>query len=118
MKILSKILFYRQIKIRREISVINRKDFCEFPDRVTIVESIPENLTYSSGSPTQPSTFEAWINLIESANKTIDIVAFYWTLLGSDVGYDDPSDKQVFRIVLVLYHHHHLMAHCVIYERL
>ena len=62
--------------------------------RLTIVESIPENLTFPAGSPSHPSTFDAWRNLLDIANKTIDIVALYWTLRGKDL-YEDPSDWQV-----------------------
>ena len=59
-----------------------------------LVESIPENLNYSAGSPTHPSTFSAWRQLIASARTSIDIGSFYWTLRGKDK-YEDPSDWQV-----------------------
>ena len=63
--------------------------------RISIVESIPENLTYPTQSPLHPSTYEAWMQLIKSANKSIDIAAFYWTLQSPDVKFQDPSDWQV-----------------------
>jgi len=40
------------------------------------------------------TTFEAWKKLIISAQKSIQLGAFYWTLRGKDV-YVDPSDYQV-----------------------
>jgi len=63
--------------------------------RISLVESIPDNLTYAAGSPSHPSIYEAWMQLIGSATKSIDIAAFYWTLRSSDVEFDDPSDWQV-----------------------
>uniref|UniRef100_A0A224XGI0 Putative Phospholipase D3 n=2 Tax=Megacormus gertschi TaxID=1843536 RepID=A0A224XGI0_9SCOR len=65
---------------------------CTEPCWVTLVESIPENLTYST-TLNHPSTFDGWLNLIHLAEHTIDIAAFYWTLRGSDV-VPDPSDWQ------------------------
>lgn len=62
---------------------------------VTVVESIPENLTYPQGSPSHLSTYDAWMKLISGATKTIDIVAFYWTMRSSDTGHVEPSAQQV-----------------------
>ncbi|XP_076313931.1 5'-3' exonuclease PLD3-like isoform X3 [Tachypleus tridentatus] len=50
-----------------------------------LVESIPENLTYTKGSPLHPSIFEGWLDLINKTEKSIDIASFYWTLRGDDV---------------------------------
>lgn len=50
-----------------------------------MVESIPEGLVYPDGSPKFKSTFDAWSQLIDSANHSIDIGSFYWTLLRQDV---------------------------------
>ncbi|XP_013780752.1 phospholipase D3-like isoform X2 [Limulus polyphemus] len=55
-----------------------------------LVESIPENMTYTKGSPLHPSVFHGWLDLIEKAQNTIDIASFYWTLQDSDVT-PDPS---------------------------
>ena len=52
--------------------------------RADIVESIPIGLTFNS-SIASNSTFDALMNLIGSATKSIDIASFYWTLLGTDV---------------------------------
>jgi phospholipase D3/4 len=67
------------------------------------VESIPENLTYPSGSVLHPSTYSAWKELIQSANETIDIASFYWTLLPTDLNITDPSDWPV-DCSLIIYH--------------
>lgn len=63
--------------------------------RITLVESIPENLTYPAGSVFHPSTFGSWRDLINDANYSIDIASFYWTLRGEDLNITDPSDLQV-----------------------
>lgn len=63
--------------------------------RFHLVESIPENMTY----PTQsnfPSTTEIWKRLISSAEKSIDIASFYWSLLPESAGsYKGPSTQDV-----------------------
>ena len=61
---------------------------------MTLVESIPENMTYPAGAPVHLSTYDAWKQLIGLATQSIDVAVFYWTLRGSDV-HPDPSDKQV-----------------------
>ncbi|KAK7068336.1 catalytic activity protein [Halocaridina rubra] len=50
-----------------------------------LVESIPENLTYTPDSIMYPSIYSAWVSLLERAETSIDIAAFYWTLLNDDV---------------------------------
>ena len=62
---------------------------------ISLVESIPENLPYPVGSPSHMSTFDAWLELLHSAEETVDIASFYWTLLANDSGSDDPSNWQV-----------------------
>lgn len=59
-----------------------------------MVESIPEGLTYPEGSPSFLSTYDAWNILIDSANKSIDLGSFYWTLRGADF-YNHSSAWQV-----------------------
>lgn len=52
--------------------------------RIQLVESIPEGLIYPDKSPKFTSTFDAWNQLITIANKTINIVSFYWALRRQD----------------------------------
>lgn len=68
--------------------------------RITLVESIPENMTFVKGSPLHLSTFDSWMELINMANNSIDIAAYYWTLQGADIGHVDPSDWQVMVTVI------------------
>ncbi|CAN7995409.1 unnamed protein product, partial [Ixodes hexagonus] len=77
-------------KCRQSCTPFNCLDSCSF----TLVESIPENLTYPDGSPEHVSTFEAWKLLLERAEKEIVIASFYWTLRGSDLNDTYPSAWQ------------------------
>ena len=61
-------------------SLIANQSECE----VNIVETIPNGLTFNS-SVISISTFDGLISLISSANHSIEIASFYWTLLGTDV---------------------------------
>lgn len=49
-----------------------------------LVETIPDDLTYSTNITTKP-TYEELLKLINSANSSIDIASYYWTLRGEDV---------------------------------
>ena len=58
------------------------------------MESIPENLTFPSGSPSHLSTYQAWMTLLSAASTSLDVASYYWTLLGQ--GNDsDPTDWEV-----------------------
>ncbi|CAL8099888.1 unnamed protein product [Calicophoron daubneyi] len=48
---------------------------------VLLVESMPENLTYSWGSPKHASTYFAWNLLLDEAKTRLNIASFYWSLL-------------------------------------
>ncbi|XP_042224021.1 5'-3' exonuclease PLD3-like isoform X2 [Homarus americanus] len=67
--------------ISRNQSKYSSCDQCSF----RLVESIPENLTYSPGSVQYDSIYSAWASLIDGAETSIDIAAFYWTLRNDDV---------------------------------
>ncbi|KAG8198066.1 hypothetical protein JTE90_020899 [Oedothorax gibbosus] len=64
---------------------------CSSPCVITLVESIPENLTFAEGKPTHTTVFEGWSQLIGLAERSIDIAAFYSTLKGQDIQPDDPD---------------------------
>jgi phospholipase D3/4 len=63
------------------------KDSCT----LSIVESIPQNLTYPSPEVIHPSIYSGWLTLMQSAEDSLDIASSYWTLRGKDTGTDDPS---------------------------
>ncbi|XP_058715936.1 5'-3' exonuclease PLD3 isoform X2 [Poecile atricapillus] len=60
--------------------------------RIVLVESIPEGMNITS--PTNPSTFEAWLELLSSARRSVDIASFYWTLTNEDTRTHEPSAAQ------------------------
>ena len=72
--------------------------FFKIDTRLSIVESIPENLTYSSGSPSHGSTYSSWLMLLKAASKTVDVASYYWTLRGHG-NISDSTDKQVLHVL-------------------
>ena len=62
---------------------------CKF----ALTESIPVGLTYNSG-PIFNSTFDELTSLVENANSTLDIAAFYFTLLGTDI-MPEPDESSI-----------------------
>ncbi|MEQ2193597.1 5'-3' exonuclease pld3, partial [Xenoophorus captivus] len=63
------------------------------PSWIVLVESIPEGLEFNS-STTNPSIFQAWINLMSEARSSVDIASFYWTLTNEDTGTQEPTASQ------------------------
>lgn len=61
---------------------------------ISLVESIPEGIKFPNSTELHPSTFQAWMNLIDASTSTIEIASFYWTLRSADV-YPDASSAQV-----------------------
>ncbi|XP_042594510.1 5'-3' exonuclease PLD3-like isoform X1 [Cyprinus carpio] len=75
------------------------QETCISDCRLTLVESVPEGLVFPSGSPHLPSISDTWINLLNKANRSVHIGAFYFTLQDSDLGLTEPSSvlgKKVF----------------------
>ncbi|XP_015908703.1 5'-3' exonuclease PLD3 isoform X2 [Parasteatoda tepidariorum] len=64
---------------------------CSSPCAITLLESIPENLTFAAGETIHVSVFESWSQLISLAERSIDIATFYSTLKGQDIQPDDPD---------------------------
>ncbi|ODM90513.1 Phospholipase D3 [Orchesella cincta] len=54
-------------------------EVCNQNCRISLVESIPEGLVFNS-SVTHPSTYDAWVQLIDLAKEQIEIGSFYWNL--------------------------------------
>ncbi|XP_016422425.1 phospholipase D3-like [Sinocyclocheilus rhinocerous] len=75
------------------------QETCTFDCRLTIVESVPEGLSFPSGSPHLQNISDTWTNLLNKANRSVHIGAFYFTLRDSDLGLTEPSSvlgKKVF----------------------
>ena len=59
------------------------------------MESIPEGLIFPNSSiPENPSTYSVFVELLEKAESTLELASSYWSLRGSDVDHEDPSDWQ------------------------
>ncbi|KAJ8938164.1 hypothetical protein NQ318_011929 [Aromia moschata] len=87
---------------RKALAELNSSDNCNNTCRLSLIESIPEGLTYSNESIIYPSTFDTWLDLINSAHESIDIASLYWTLRQSEV-YPDPSSikgEKIFQALL------------------
>lgn len=85
-------MFYTQILFRILLS------------RLTLTESIPEGMLFPSGSPQLQSIAHTWTNLLNRANSSVNIAAFYLTLRDSDIGLIDPSAMQVKQLLCVCLH--------------
>ncbi|KAM9471057.1 5'-3' exonuclease PLD3 isoform 1-T1 [Clarias gariepinus] len=67
---------------------------CSSDCRLTLCESIPEGMLFPSGSAHLQSITQTWTNLLNRANSSVNIAAFYLTLRDSDIGLTDPSSMQ------------------------
>lgn len=66
---------------------------CSTDCRVHLVESIPVGLYESAPSPRQ-SIADSWLHLLNKANSSVHIAAFYFTLRGGDLELTDSTDSQ------------------------
>ncbi|KAK6470648.1 5'-3' exonuclease PLD3-like [Huso huso] len=71
---------------------------CSDPCRIVLVESIPEGLVFNS-STSNPSIYQAWMNLIGEARSSVDIASFYWTMTNEDTGTKEQAAWQGERIL-------------------
>lgn len=63
--------------------------------QVKLVESIPEGLIYPNSTiPENPSTYSAFVQLLDLAESKLELASSYWTLRGSDLHHQDPSSWQ------------------------
>ncbi|KAM9850095.1 5'-3' exonuclease PLD3 isoform 2-T2 [Aulostomus maculatus] len=66
---------------------------CSTDCRVRLVESIPVGL-YPNIPPSQPSIADSWLHLLDKANHSVHIAAFYLTLRASDEERAEATDSQ------------------------
>ncbi|XP_076595098.1 uncharacterized protein pld7 isoform X1 [Chaetodon auriga] len=66
---------------------------CSTDCRVHLVESIPVGL-YESSPSSRQSIADSWLHLLDKANSSVHIAAFYFTLRGSDLELTDSTDSQ------------------------
>lgn len=62
---------------------------------MVLVESIPEHMTYKGNVTLGLPLGKAWQKLISMATEQVDLVSFYWTLTGEDIGVNSSSDLPV-----------------------
>uniref|UniRef100_A0A8D2J7G6 Phospholipase D family member 5 n=1 Tax=Varanus komodoensis TaxID=61221 RepID=A0A8D2J7G6_VARKO len=62
---------------------------CQNNCRVALVENIPEGINYSDSAPSYLSLFQGWMNLLNMAKKSVDIVSSQW-----DLSHSHPSACQ------------------------
>lgn len=80
-------------------SNLTRFCFFVFPQsflRIALVENIPEGLNYSENAPFHLPLFQGWMNLLNMAKKSVDIVSSHW-----DLNHSHPSACQVSCILCV-----------------
>lgn len=81
------------------------QDACSSDCRVHLVESIPQGLYPSDSTTRLPSIYNTWIHLLNKANQSVDIAAFYVTLRNTEQGSTEPTDlqgKEVFKELMQL----------------
>ncbi|XP_023247850.1 phospholipase D3-like [Copidosoma floridanum] len=61
---------------------------------ISLVESIPRNMSYANGSVVHRSTYDTWLELIALARKDIEIASLYWTMNREDLAYADDSARE------------------------
>ena len=85
------LLILRRIKGGEKATEGMVKEQCD----IKLVESIPEGLIYPNSSiPENPSTYSVFVQLLERAESSLELASSYWTLRGSDIDHEDPSDWQ------------------------
>ncbi|XP_074861853.1 5'-3' exonuclease PLD4-like [Carettochelys insculpta] len=75
------------------------EEACSPQCSLVLVESIPVGLAYSPSSPRHLPIYQAWMDLLDAANHSVDIAAFYFTLRDSDTEEEEPSSWQGRRVL-------------------
>uniref|UniRef100_A0A9L0IR89 Phospholipase D family member 5 n=1 Tax=Equus asinus TaxID=9793 RepID=A0A9L0IR89_EQUAS len=71
---------------------------CQNKCRIALVENIPEGLNYSENAPFHLSLFQGWMNLLNMAKKSVDIVSSHW-----DLNHSHPSACQMKELGVIFY---------------
>ncbi|XP_051834219.1 5'-3' exonuclease PLD4 isoform X2 [Antechinus flavipes] len=64
-------------------------DSCKFD----LVESIPQDLPYISFHSAAQPLIQSWMALLDSAQESVHIASYYWSLTGPDIGTNDSSSQ-------------------------
>ncbi|EHB01401.1 Phospholipase D4 [Heterocephalus glaber] len=66
-----------------------QRDSCQ----LVLTESLPQDLPYATGSPSAQSLALAWLQLLNTAQESIHVASYYWSLTGPDIGVNDSSSQ-------------------------
>ncbi|XP_012601935.1 5'-3' exonuclease PLD4 isoform X1 [Microcebus murinus] len=61
--------------------------------RLVIVESVPQDLPSAAGSPSAQPLARAWLQLLDTAQESVHVASYYWSLTGHDIGVNDSSSQ-------------------------
>ncbi|KAI3384669.1 hypothetical protein SNEBB_009045 [Seison nebaliae] len=78
------IVNYYEVHSQPTENYVNEQEVIQEDCQLTIVESIPEKLTYPPDSFQSVSTYDAWARLIDKAKSNISVATYYWTLSPQD----------------------------------
>lgn len=59
--------------------------------QLVLVESTPQDLQFAAGSPSAQPMAQAWLQLLDTAQESIHMASYYWSLTGPDIGVNDSS---------------------------
>lgn len=63
--------------------------------RLVLVESTPQDLPFAAGSPSAQPLAQAWLQLLDTAQESVHVASYYWSLTGNDIGVNDSSSQPV-----------------------
>lgn len=84
-----------QVTAGRQVASKPRRSHTHSPCRLVLVESTPQDLPYAASSPAARSLAQAWLQLLDSAQESIHVASYYWSLTGPDIGVNDSSSQPV-----------------------
>ncbi|XP_063554300.1 5'-3' exonuclease PLD4 isoform X2 [Gorilla gorilla gorilla] len=72
-----------------EAEARQQRDSCQ----LVLVESIPQDLPSAAGSPSAQPLGQAWLQLLDTAQESVHVASYYWSLTGPDIGVNDSSSQ-------------------------
>lgn len=69
--------------------------------RFSLVESIPDEMSYLNGINPYPTTYSVWLDLLAKAAFTVEIASYYWELRDGTAG-NFPTGDRVFGLFYII----------------